>query len=649
MAKSNHSQWEPRNIDKETSNIATLIKKFGLNNYDDFYRYSIENPDEYWKKINDFCQIVWAESYDEYLDASKGNAFPEWFVGGRLNWVDTVLQWAKDPETANQMAIIAEHEDGQIESVTYKQLENLVQHFASGLKKQGLKRGDRVGFLMENGIEANVTFLSLVYAGMIVVPLFTGFGADAIVARLKSCEAKALIATTGFSRRGKFVDTRAALESALEHLPTMELVIWKAHKNGKALNDNDISWKTVVDAEITMPVSEKLDSSTPFMVIYTSGTTGKPKGPVHIHGGFPLKVAHDAAIHFDVKKGDVFCWPADMGWVAGPIVSSCAFLRGATLVTYDGAPDFPDWSRMAQIIERHKVTHYGSSPTLIRGFAANEELATKADMSSLHLMITSGESIDPEHYNWLQKHFGDGNCPIINYTGGTEVSGGLLSSVVIKPISASAFNTASPSIEVDVVNESGESLRGEVGELAVRKPFVGMAHSFWQDDERYLDTYWSAVPGLWIHGDLVCQDDHKDFTLLGRSDDTMKIAGKRLGPAEVEEILLELPEIAEVAAVGVSDPVKGQKVVVFVVPSAQWNCEVASLQEKIKGQVAERMGKPFAPSHVYILGQLPRTRSSKVMRRVIRNVYTGMPLGDLSSLDNPSSIDELKQIVHVIS
>jgi acetyl-CoA synthetase len=381
----------------------------------------------------------------------------------------------------------------------------------------------------------------------------------------------------------------------------------------------------------------------PFMIVYTSGTTGKPKGTVHVHGGFALKIAHDSAIHFNVSPGDVFCWPADMGWIAGSLVLCSALMRGATLVCYDGAPDFPDWSRMGRLIEAHGVTHFGSAPTLIRGLAANEAVACAADTSSVQLLITAGEGIDPEHFNWFQAHFGNGQRPVINYTGGTEVSGALLSSVVIQPISPSGFNTASPGVDVCVADASGQAVADEPGELVVRRPFVGMTQSFWQDDERYLESYWRTIPGLWVHGDLAMLKDGS-YYMLGRSDDTIKLAGKRVGPAEIEEVLLELDEISEAAAVGVKDDSKGQKLVVFLVAPGASN-EQGELTRRVASHVQARMGKPFVPAAAHFVSQLPKTRSSKVMRRVIRNLCNDMPLGDTSSLDNPAALDVIRQAI----
>jgi acetyl-CoA synthetase len=641
MTDNQRNVWRPTADDIATSNVNALISRLGLTDYDELLSFSNAQPDVYWKAVLEFCGIVWDIDYDAYLDLSAGKPFPKWFRGGQLNWVKSILKWADDPATAQQDAVVAEREDGSIQRVTYSELKRRVASFAAGLKARGLKRGDRIGLLMENGVEATVTLLALSWLGAIAVPLFSGFGVDAIVSRLSSCSARALIATTGFSRRGKWVDTRKLVEEALVRLPGIECVIWKGTAESLDEREAGLDWFAVANTNPD-PAPERMSSADPFMVIYTSGTTGKPKGAVHTHAGFPLKIAHDSAVHFNVKQGDVFCWPADMGWIAGSLVMSSALLRGATLVCYDGAPDFPDWSRMSRLIERHRVTHFGSAPTLIRGLAAHPELALLGDVSTVQLLITAGEGIDPEHFVWFQTAFGSARCPVINYTGGTEVSGALLSSVVVKPIVPSGFNTASPSVAVDVVDPAGESLVGAIGELAVRAPFVGMTQSFWHDDERYLDSYWRTIPDTWVHGDLAMHREDGHWLMLGRSDDTIKLAGKRVGPAEIEEVLLELPEIAEAAAIGVEDPVKGQKLVVFVIPLAGTRVSQADLERSLAHHIDVRLGRPFRPSAVHMVAQLPKTRSSKIMRRVIRSVYTGQPPGDLSSLDNPGALDDIR-------
>jgi len=634
--------WQPGQRELQHSGIAQLMRALDVVTYEDLLSVSVTEPERYWNVVMRECSIIWDQPPVGYADFSRGLQFPSWFPGGRLNWVNTIFAWSRNPTIAQQIAVIGESEDGSVSSLTYGELEIRVRDFAAGLAHHGIKQGDRIGLLMENGLEATVSLLAIVYLGAVVVPLFSGFGVDAIVARLSAAQARMVIATTGFSRRAKRVDVQSALREAWSQLPLLEHVVWKRAAEEVAQDVRDLDWQQtsiVAQASQLTPVSVTPD--TPFMVIYTSGTTGKPKGVVHTHGSFPIKIAHDSLVHFDVQPGDTYCWPADMGWIAGTLVLGCALLRGATLVCYDGAPDYPDWSRMSRVVERHKVTHFGSAPTLIRGMASHEELALVGDRSTIRLLITAGEGIAPEHFNWFQQRFSDGNAPLINYTGGTEVSGALLASVPIRPIVPSGFNTISPGVAVDVVDEAGQSVTGKIGELAIRAPFIGMTHSFWQDDERYLETYWQAIPGIWLHGDLVLRTEEGDFFMMGRSDDTLKVAGKRLGPAEVEEVVLELGDVLEVAAIGVDDADKGQKLVVFVVPRS----DVApTLQGMVTDHVSKRLGRPFRPSMVHVVGQLPKTRSSKIMRRVIRSVYCGLPAGDMSSLDNPAALDEVRAV-----
>ena len=639
--------WHPRERHLTQSGIAQLMARLGTARYEDLQALALREPERYWREVMAHCEIQWATPPAAYLDDSRGPAFPRWFPGGRLNWVDTILAWADRPVTAGQPAILAEREDGRVQTVAWSELGRRVREFAAGLTDLGVGPGDRVGLLMENGVEASISFMAVASLGAIVVPLFSGFGADAIVSRLAAAEASVVLATTGFWRRGRRIDVQAPMREALERLPSVKRVVWKGDPDASPVADAETDpfnrdWLAVARAGAgrgRAPLA--MDPNDPFMVIYTSGTTGKPKGVVHTHGNFPVKIAHDALVHFDIQPGDRFCWPADMGWIAGSLVMCSSLMRGATLVCYDGAPDFPDWSRMSRLVERHRITHFGSAPTLIRGMAAHEDQALAGDRSSVRLLVTAGEAIDPEHFAWFQRRFGGGEHPLMNYTGGTEASGGLLASVPIRPIPPAGFNTISPGVDVDVVNAQGESVTGEVGELAIRGAYIGMTQSFWQDDERYLETYWRTLPGLWVHGDLALRTEGGDFFIMGRSDDTLKVAGKRLGPAEVEELALEMPAVAEAAAIGVHDAEKGQKLVVFVVPSPGHVADDALLAE-VAQRVADQLGRPFRPAAVHAVTQLPKTRSSKIMRRVIRSVYTGAPPGDLSSLDNPSALDEIR-------
>jgi len=634
--------WHPHKELIEKAQLTKLAQRLGVDGYYALYDLSLRDPDTYWREINRFCGIRWSRDYQRYCDLSRGAPLPSWFVGGELNWVDTILDGAG---RAERPAIIAERENGSVRRLTYSGLRDEVRSLAAGLLHAEVKRGDRVGLLMENGIEATVSLLAISYIGAIAVPLFSGFGADAIVARLQSCSAVGLIATSGFQRRGSFVDIRATIGAVRSKLTDLNLVILKRSPEDPAPPEADapyVGWESLRRPALDAPPSARMSADDPFMVIFTSGTTGKPKGAVHVHGGFPIKIVHDAALHFDVDADAVFCWPADIGWIAGSLVLCAALLRGATLVCYDGAPDYPDWSRMARLIERHRITHYGASPTLIRGFVAHQGASTAADLSSLRLLITAGETIAPEHFVWFQRHFGRGICPLINYTGGTEVSGALLASVVVEPIVPGGFNARSPGVAVEVVDPDGDPITDVVGELAVLGPFVGMTAAFWKDEERYLDTYWRTFPGMWVHGDLAVKDEAGNFFLLGRSDDTIKVAGKRVGPAELEEILVEIPGVREAAVIGAADALKGQAIVAFI------TCDEAAqgaIGSAAIARVQERFGKPFAPKAVYVVPQLPKTRSMKIMRRLIRSIYSGVPAGDLSSLVNPESISEIEQVI----
>lgn len=642
MALDVNDIWQPTPDYVDTAQVTALANRLGVVDFDALYDFSLQHPETYWREVVDFCGVRFTRDYETYLDLTRGVPFPSWFVGGELNWVDMILENA---EARHRTAIVAESEAGQSRSVSYGELADEVRSFAAGLKTSGLKRGDRVGLLMENGIEASVSLLAVAYIGAIIVPLFSGFGSDAVVSRLEQCGARALITTTGFHRRGRFVSTEEMLAAVRRDLPGLEKIILKRTPDAplpQSLQDEEIlDWHALGCSPDEAGPSERMSPNDPFMVIFTSGTTGSPKGAVHVHGGFPVKIAHDSAIHFNVAPDDVFCWPADMGWIAGCLILSAALLRGATLVCYDGAPDYPDWSRMAGLVERYKVTHFGSAPTLIRGLAANQAMATRPDMSSLKLLITAGESIAPEHFVWFERHFGRGVCPLINYTGGTEVSGALLASVVVKPIIPGGFNVRSPGVAVDVIDQEGRPLTGAIGELAIRAPFIGMTAAFWQDEERYLETYWQTIPGIWVHGDLAMRTTDGHYFLLGRSDDTIKVAGKRVGPGEVEEILVEIEGVVEAAAIGASDAAKGQTIVVFL------TCDrpVKDITKVATARIRDRLGRPFAPSAVYVVPQLPKTRSSKIMRRVIRSVHSGNPPGDLSSLVNPEAITDIERII----
>jgi acetyl-CoA synthetase len=387
--------------------------------------------------------------------------------------------------------------------------------------------------------------------------------------------------------------------------------------------------------------TERTDADDPLMLIYTSGTTGRPKGAVHTHCGFPIKAAQDMVHCFDVHAGETMYWVSDIGWMMGPWEILGMTLLGGTTVLYDGALDYPGPDRLWSLVDRHKVNILGVSPTLVRSLMRHGDDPVRLhDLSSLRILGSTGEPWNPEPWRWLFEGAGGSRLPIINYSGGTEVSGGLVGGNVLTPLKPAAFAGPPPGIAADVVDDQGRSVRNQVGELVVRAPWIGMTRGFWKDNNRYFETYWSRFPDVWVHGDWAEIDEDGLWYILGRSDDTIKIAGKRVGPAEVESVLVDHPAVVEAAAIGVPDELKGQALVCFCVLRSS-AAPGAALVDELKALVADRLGKPLRPERIEFVADLPKTRNAKVMRRVLRAAYLGQPLGDISALENPQAVAEV--------
>jgi acetyl-CoA synthetase len=405
--------------------------------------------------------------------------------------------------------------------------------------------------------------------------------------------------------------------------------------------ERDIRWSDVIESAPHAAVTERTDAEDPLMIIYTSGTTGRPKGAVHSHCGFPIKAAQDMVHAFDVHAGETMYWVSDMGWMMGPWEVFGMTLLGGTMVLYDGALDHPGPDRLWGLVESHRVNILGVSPTLIRSLMRHGEGPVRQrDLSSLRILGSTGEPWNPEPWRWFFDVAGGGRLPIINYSGGTEVSGGLVAGNVLTALKPAAFAGPPPGIAADVVDDRGHPVRNRVGELIVRAPWIGMTRGFWKDPERYIGTYWSRFAGVWVHGDWAAIDDDGLWYIVGRSDDTIKIAGKRVGPAEVESVLVEHAAVLEAAAIGVPDALKGQALVCFCV-LRPGHAESPALAAELKALVGTRLGKPLRPDAVRFVNDLPKTRNAKVMRRVIRSAYLDEPAGDLSSLENPQALTEI--------
>ena len=988
--------WTPTPEVIERSQLTRFMRQVGVSTWDELYQYSIRDVEKFTEQVIKFFDIRFDPPYDKLLDTSGGIEFPDWFLrsadtpvrtdafsasektsdadfsgdpgttsgpalsfaGGTgdadksvrsplhagLNITTMCLDRWQTNEMKDQPAVIWEGEDKTIRNLTYSELKREVEKCAAGLQLSGLSNGDAVGIHLPMLPETVIALLAINRIGAIAVPVFSGYGIDAISSRLNAVGAKCLITCVGFDRRGKFFDALSVAKQAIKHVPSMEriIVVSDDEEYWPDIKVKGISWRWMLASGEKAGWQRNFPAPTsaedPLIILYTSGTTGKPKGIAHTHASFPIKAAQDMAFGVDVGKGTRICWYTDIGWMMGPWLIYGALINGATICIYDGAPDYPTADRMWEFCARHKVEVLGISPTLVRSLAGSadtlvrmdaasssketfgnekrgwyrhklphfdgnvtqfitfrladslpqgileqlrnqfehdkltnfsEELRTRIeeyldagagecllrdpavarlveetilnehgtscdvkawvimpnhahvvlrlnegynlanvmkrikgisarkinqylgrngkvwqadyfdryirdsedflrkceyveqnpvkaglvkdaaswkfssawsadtpvrtdaasasektfatspsvspgstaastssfaggtgdadksvrtpyqrhDLSSLRIFASTGEPWNPAPWWWLFEKVGNSKLPIINYSGGTEISGGILMGNPLLPIKPCSFPAPCPGMDVDIFDENGKSVApNEVGELVIKQPWIGMARGFWQEKERYLETYWNRFKNIWVHGDWAMRDSDGHWFILGRSDDTLKVAGKRVGPAEVESLLVAHPLVAEAAVIGVPDEVKGTAMVAFCVlrstdtlvrtgdasssektfamsPSVSPGSTAAStpsfaggtgdadksvrapLEAELRSLVARDMGKPLAPSRIHFVSALPKTRNAKVMRRVIRAAYLGEDAGDLSSLENPQAVEEIGKCV----
>lgn len=638
--------WRPTPDTIERSNLTRFMRRHAIDSWDELMARSTTDVAWFTDAVLDYLDIRFRVPYSQVVDLSDGIEWPHWCVGGRMNIVDNCVdKWAAGPATRDRPALIWEGEEGATRTLTYGELAAEVNRCANGLRSLGLGKGDAVGLFMPMTPEIAVALLAIAKIGGVILPLFSGYGAGAVATRLADAGAKALFTADGFYRRGAVVPLKPTADEALAHAPVVEhLIVLRRTGNEVAMQpDRDHWWHELVTPQ--SPLAETADTAAEdrLMIIYTSGTTGRPKGAVHTHCGFPVKAAQDVAFGMDTHPEDTIYWMTDMGWMMGPWLVFGATLLGATFLIYDGAPDYPDVDRLWALAERHRLTQVGVSPTLIRALAPHgEEPVRRHDLSSVRSFGSTGEPWNPDPWLWLFNVVGEGRRPIINYSGGTEISGGIVMGNPILPLKPAAFAAPCPGMAADVVDAEGHSIRNQVGELVIRAPWIGMTRGFWGDRQRYLDTYWSRWPGVWAHGDWAAVDEDGMWYILGRSDDTIKIAGKRLGPAEVESVLVAHPAVSEAAAVGVPDPMKGSALVCFCV-LAPGVAPSDALAAELRERVADELGKPLRPKEIVFVSDLPKTRNAKVMRRIIRSAWLGEDPGDTSSLVNPGVIAEMQR------
>jgi len=638
--------WWPDRHTVDNANLTRFMRALKVDSFEALNDSANADPAAFHDALIRFLDYRFQQPYERVLDLSEGLPFARWCVGGTTNVVLNCIDRWRDTARYTQPALVWEGEDGTETTWTIADLDRETCRLAWGLRHLGLRRGDVVGMFLPNLPQAAVAMLAVAKIGGIVLPMFSGFGADAIAQRLNDGNAKALITVDGSLRRGKAVGAKVVADEALTHCPGVQHVVVLRHLATEHVWDEerDHWWQALTAGapEDVMAVpTEAMPADDPFLLMFTSGTSGKPKGVVHSHCGFPVKTALDMSICMDLKPDDRFLWMSDMGWLVGPILVFGGLQAGATVVLAEGAPSYPEPDRLWRLIERHRVTYLGLAPTVARlSMSISEAVFAERDLTSLRVIVSTGEPWTPEAWQWTFARVGRGKVPLLNYSGGTEI-GGILTGTVIHPLKPCAFAGPVPGTGADVVDAEGASVGpGVTGELVMRSPSIGLTRGLWQDRERYLDSYWSHLPDLWVHGDFVSRDADGMWYVHGRSDDTLKIAGKRTGPSEIEALLMATGLLLDAAAIGVPDPVKGTAVVCVCVPRPGTDTAVAS--QRLSAAVVAGLGGAFKPARVAFVSDLPRTRNLKVMRRVVRSVWLGESLGDLSTLVNPEAIEAIQ-------
>jgi len=593
--------------------------------------------------------IRFTQPYSQIVDLSDGAQFPRWCVDGQMNIIHNCLDKWQTTATAAETAFIWEGEEGGNLTLTYAQLHHEVCRCANALRSLGIGKGDAVGLFMPMVPELAVAFLAVIKIGGIILPLFSGYGPSAISNRLTDAGAKAVFTADGFLRRGQPVPMKATLDRALAFAPSVQHVIvckrLPASSPASQISwkeERDYWWHELVPPQPTEAETAPTAAEDPLMIIYTSGTTGQPKGAVHTHCGFPIKGAQDMRHAMDVKPGDRVYWMTDMGWMMGPWLVLGTLLNGAAMLFFDGAGDYPSVDRVWELCARHRITLLGLSPMLVRTLMPHgTDLVTRHDLSQLRAVGATGSPWGPSSWRWVFENVLESRKPILNYTGGTEISGGILAGSFFEPLKPASFGGPIPGMDADVVDQSGNPVRGEVGDLIIRQPWIGMTRGFWQDNQRYLETYWSRFEGVWLHGDFCAIDEDGMWYILGRSDDTINVAGKRLGPAEVETLVNAHPDITESAAVAVPHPLKDNDVVVFAVLKPGIDAS-ETLRTELQERITTELGRPLRPKEVRFSAALPKTRNAKVMHRVIRAAYLGEDPGNISALEDPATMQAIQ-------
>ncbi len=590
--------------------------------------------------------LSWFSPWTKTLDWNP--PFGRWFVGGTLNASYNALDIHQNTRS-QKPAILWEGENGDSRTLTYNELLTEVQKFSNVLKSLGLKKGDRVTIYLPMVPELPISMLACARIGVTHTVVFSGFSSKALKDRIDDSKSKIVITADGGYRRGSVVKLKSVVDDAIQELDCVQnVIVFERTKISIKMNPKDHLWSDLMKNASTECEPEKLSSDHPLYILYTSGTTGKPKGVLHGTGGYLTQLYSTFKWAFDIKDSDVFFCTADIGWVTGhSYVVYAPLMHGATEVMYEGAPDYPDISRMWDIIQKYKVTIFYTTPTALRMFMRfGDDIPNSYDLSTLRLLGTVGEPINPEVWKWYFKTIGKAKCPIIDTWWQTETGGIMLSplpgleTIPLKPGSATL---PIPGVDIAVVDEEGKDVKANAkGYLVIRKPWPGMLLTLWGDDEKYKTVYWSKYENSYYSGDYAIRDEDGYFWILGRADDVLKVAGHRIGTAELESSIVSHNDVAEAAVCGIPHDIKGEVIIAFVVLKQQIQKNEQVLRKEIVEVVRKGVGPIATPEQIYFLSKLPKTRSGKIMRRLLKSIAKNEKIGDISTLEDGTAVSEVQ-------
>ena len=616
------------------------MKKHEISSLDKLCIKSKNNLEWFWESVDEDIGIVWDEPYTKTLDTSNGIAWAKWFVNGKTNiYKSSVEKFTK--KTPEKIAYDFISEDGIQTKVSYFELNSKVSKFANGLKSLGVKKGDVIAIYLPMIEEAIISILAAAKIGAVQTIIFSGYSSESLQIRLQDCKAKILLTSDGFHRKGKSISQKTIVENAIIDTNIEKIVVIPYKGIDQYEKSNKIEfYDKLISNQSSFCNTEIMDSEDPLFILYTSGTTGKPKGVIHTHGGFSVFAGHQASYLVNMGENDRLFWPADIGWITGLVWNVYGLLlTGSNAIIYDGALDFPNSDRVWEILSNYKATIFGISPTAVRLFKKiNAKPLEKYSLDTLQNIPTTGEPLDEDSWWWLFEKVGNKKIPIMNLSGGTEIGGAMLSVFPGMKLKPSTVGIPVPGMDLDIVDEDGNQIRGDNGYLIIKQPWPAMTRGLLNDDDRYLETYWSKFENIWFHGDYVLADEDNLWYMKGRSDDVINVSGHRMSTAEIEQTVISHKKISDAASISIPDELTGEAIVVFFVPEDK---NEINLEADIVEHINKKIGKIAKPKLIFQLSDLPKTRTGKIMRRLLKAKLIGNPLGDLSSLENPDILKEI--------